>query len=171
MAPPGGVCGRPFRSHPRFGGGLGGRSEASEFPFPGAIELRDDRQHCRTFFKPFRLIWKAPTGGGGPGRPTKLRVGAASPSAGHCSDQHGGRSISRVSPKPRGRRPSIAAVTSAGSRKAIESVCRMDRSVRRSPVAIDAIEGKARAMSTEPSMSSRPWLPPTVGLEWPRARS
>jgi hypothetical protein len=42
---------------------VGAQSEASEFPFPGAIELRDDRQQCRTRFKPFRLIQKAPTPG------------------------------------------------------------------------------------------------------------
>jgi hypothetical protein len=79
-------------------------------------------------------------------RPSQPRVGAARPSAGHCPDQRGGSSISRLRPKPRGRHPSIAAATSAGSRKASESVCRMDRSVRRSRIAIEAIEASGSAI-------------------------
>ena len=47
-------------------------------------------------------------------------TGALSPSADHWSLQSIGRSIKRLPPKPRGSRPSIAALTRAGERKASE---------------------------------------------------
>ena len=61
----------------------------------------------------------------------RVYAGGAIPSAVHCWDQIIGRSISRLTPKPRGNRPSIAAATMGGATKARESVMRIDRSVWR----------------------------------------
>ena len=61
--------------------------------------------------------------------------GSLSPNADHWSVQSIGRSIRRLIPKPRGRPPSIAALTSAGQRKASEMVRRIQRSLLLSRVA------------------------------------
>jgi hypothetical protein len=56
-------------------------------------------------------------------------AGALSPNADHWSRHAIGRSIRRLTPKPRGSRPSIAALTRVGQRKASEIVRRIQRSV------------------------------------------
>ena len=50
-------------------------------------------------------------------------TGALSPNADHWSGQAIGRSIRRLTPKPRGSRPSIAALTRAGQTKASSAAC------------------------------------------------
>src|SRR5258707_14995753 len=52
---------------------------------------------------------------------------ALNPNADHWSGHAIGRSIRRLTPKPRGSRPSIAALTRAGQRKASEMVRRIQR--------------------------------------------
>ena len=56
-------------------------------------------------------------------------AGALSPSADHWFGHAIGRSINRLTPKPRGSRPLIAALTRPGQRKASERVRRIQRSV------------------------------------------
>jgi hypothetical protein len=58
------------------------------------------------------------------------------PSAVHWWDQAIGKSISRLDPNPRGRRPSIAAATTGGATKASDNVIRIERSLLRSRPAI-----------------------------------
>src|ERR1022692_3961809 len=60
-----------------------------------------------------------------PIRFVQFGVGALSPSARHCRGHAIGRSMRRLTPKPRGRRPSIAALTMGGATKASDSVMRI----------------------------------------------
>jgi len=69
----------------------------------------------------------------------QVGVGALSPSARHCCGQAIGRSMRRLTPKPRGRRPSIAALTMGGATKASDSVMRIERSVLPSRVASNSM--------------------------------
>ena len=59
-------------------------------------------------------------------------AGAFSPTLTIWSDHAIGRSIRRLTPKPRGSRPSIAALARVGERKASDNVMRIERSVLRS---------------------------------------
>ena len=56
-------------------------------------------------------------------------AGGLSPNATHCSGQATGRSVMRLTPNPRGSRPSVAAMTRVGRRKARDKVMRIERSV------------------------------------------
>ena len=66
-------------------------------------------------------------------------AGTLSPNADHWSGHAIGRSIRRLTPKPRGSRPSIAASTRAGQRKVSETVRRIQRSVLPSRAASDSM--------------------------------
>ena len=80
----------------------------------------------------------------------KAGAGALRPERGHCSDHAIGRSIKRLTPKPRGSRPSIAALTRAGQRKASDSVMRIERSV------LPLARGDAIRWSDSDLLSARP---------------
>ena len=87
-------------------------------------------------------------------------AGARRSSAAHCSDHSIGRSISRSTPKPRGGRPSIAALASDGSRKAGDNDCRIERSLLASLGAIEAREevgGRSRQV-----VISESWYKPLI---------
>ena len=64
-------------------------------------------------------------------RPTldQVRAGPLSPNAVHWCDHTIGKSIKRLDPNPRGRRPSIAAATMGGATKASDNVMRIERSL------------------------------------------
>ena len=70
----------------------------------------------------------------------------------HWSGQAIGRSTRRLRPKPRGRRPSTAALTISGARKASDRVIRIERTVLPSREAIDS---KVRRGSERSSPSQR----------------
>ncbi len=98
----------------------------------GSPEVGGGFVHCAAepmFDRP-RAIYGARNRGGRKGSCwLQFATGSVSPSATHCAYRAIGRSVSRVTPKPRGNRPSIDVLTMPGARKASDSVMRIERSV------------------------------------------
>src|SRR3984957_16873621 len=92
-------------------------------------------------------------------------AGDWSPSAPPRSSQAIGRSTSRLRPKPRGRRPSTAALTISGARKASDRVIRIERTVSPPRKAIDSkSQGGMGQKFVQPAMSV------AKGIDQDRAR-
>ena len=83
----------------------------------------------------------------------------------HCCDQAIGRSNSRLTPKPRGRRPSKAALTRGGARKARDKVIRIERSVLSSRAASNSMVWR----ESEVSSSSQRWASRMASMKKDRA--
>ena len=99
------------------------------------------------------------------GATTYAGTGAWSPSARHWSGHPIGRSTKRLRPKPRGRRPSTAALTISGARKASDRVIRIERSVLPSREAIDSKVWRG----SDRSSSSQRWASPRASIRIARA--
>jgi hypothetical protein len=139
------------------------KSLAANFRFQGCCLPRVHRAHFERQFG-VRTSTLDPTSDGTVGSAPRGKAneqgivpyacaGACSPSARHWSGQAIGRSTRRLRPKPRGRRPSTAALRMSGARKASDRVIRIERSLLSSREAIDSNVRRG----SERSSSSQRW--------------